>query len=241
MSEKKIVILGGSGAIGSNIATEVIKEGYKPIIIGRNEKTIIETSKLLDCDYKIVDITDREKLVSSLEKCGEDIHGLAYCVGSINIKSITQAKENDFIESYKINVIGAINSCKALIPNLKRNKGSILFFSTVAVKQGFPNHTIISTAKGAIEGLTLSLAAELAPNIRVNCIAPSITNSEMSKNILANETIKKAIESMHPIPKIGSGKDFGKLSAFLLSKNNDWITGQIFNIDGGRSSLRIRS
>ena len=107
--------------------------------------------------------------------------------------------------------------------------GSILFFSTIAVKQGFVNHSIISASKGAIEGLTLSLAAELSPEIRVNCIAPSLTQSKMSK---------KAIENMHPIPKIGSPEDFSKLSAFLLGQNNEWITGQIIHVDGGRSTLR---
>ena len=96
------------------------------------------------------------------------------------------------------------------------------------------NHTIISTAKGAIEGLTLSLAAELSPDIRDNCIAPSLTESKMSENILSNESIKKAIELIHPIPKLGIGKDYSKLAAFLLSESNSWITGQVFHIDGGR-------
>ena len=95
-----------------------------------------------------------------------------------------------------------------------KNNGSILLYSTIAVKQGFTNHTIISTAKGAIEGLTLSLAAEFAPKIRVNCIAPSLTDAKMTKNIISNETIKKAIENMHPIPKIGSGNDFAILVVF---------------------------
>ena len=111
-------------------------------------------------------------------------------------------------------------------------------FSSIAVQQGFVNHTIVSTAKGALEGLTLSLAAELSPEIRVNCIAPSLTESKMSKNIIANDTIKKIIQDMHPIPKLGKAEDYGKLSAFLLGKNNEWITGQIIHIDGGRSTLR---
>ena len=93
-------------------------------------------------------------------------------------------------------------------------------------------------SKGAIEGLTLSLAAEFAPKIRVNCIAPSLTDSKMSQKMVSNENIRKAIENMHPIPKIGSPEDFSKLSAFLLGQNNEWITGQIIHVDGGRSTLR---
>ena len=109
------------------------------------------------------------------------------------------------------------------------------------MQQGFINHTIISSAKAAIEGLTVSLAAEFAPNIRVNCIAPSLTDSKMSQKMVSNETIRKAIENMHPIPKIGNGEDFGDLASFLLGQKNNWITGQIFHIDGGRSTLRIKS
>ena len=111
-------------------------------------------------------------------------------------------------------------------------------FSTVAAKQGFINHSIVSTSKAAVEGLTLSLATELAPEIRVNCIAPGLTESGMSKGILSNDTIKKAITNMNPIPKLGQASDFGKISSFLLGENNKWITGQIIHIDGGRSTLR---
>ena len=171
----------------------------------------------------------------------ENIYGLAYCIGSINLKPLKLSTESDFIESYRINTLGAINAIKAAQSSLLQNNGSILLFSTVAVKQGFVNHSIVSTAKGAIEGLTLSLAAEFAPKIRFNCIAPSLTDSKMSQTLVSNENVKKAIEIMHPIPKIGTGEDFSSIGAYLLSKNNNWITGQILHIDGGRSTLRIKS
>ena len=131
----------------------------------------------------------------------------------------------------------AVTSIKSLLPNLKKNNGSILLFSSIAVQQGFANHSIISTAKGALEALTRSLAAELSPEIRVNCIAPSLTESKISKYLISNESIKKAIAAMHPIPKLGNGKDYSKLASFLLSKNNKWITGQVIHVDGGRSTL----
>ena len=241
MSSKKIIILGGSGAIGSSIARELIQKNYQPILISKNKEDLELISKKLDCQYFVCDVLDGEKLNQTLKDLSDEIYGLAYCVGSINLKPLKLTKESDFIESYKINTLGAINAIKAVQENLLKNNGSILLFSTVAVQQGFINHSIISTAKGAIEGLTLSLAAEFAPKIRVNCIAPSLTNAKMSQNMIKNENIKKAIEMMHPIPKIGEGADFAELGSYLLSENNKWITGQILHIDGGRSTLRIKA
>jgi NAD(P)-dependent dehydrogenase (short-subunit alcohol dehydrogenase family) len=241
MSSKKIIILGGSGAIGSSIAKELKKKKYEPILISKNKEDLELIAKKIDCEYYVCDILDTQKLDDTIKEIGENIFGLAYCIGSINLKPLKLSKESDFLESYKINTLGAINSIKAAQESLLKNNGSILLFSTVAVKQGFINHSIISTAKGAIEGLTLSLAAEFAPKIRVNCIAPSLTDAKMSRNMIKNENIRKAIEGMHPIPKIGEGSDFAELGSYLLSENNKWITGQILHIDGGRSTLRIKA
>jgi len=238
MDNEKIVILGGSGSIGSEIASEVKDNGYMPYIIGRNVSNLKVISEKLKCPYRSIDVLNTNALKSCLEEIEGNIIGLAYCVGSIGIKSISSSEENDYIESYKLNTLGAIHSIKSLLPSLKKNNGSILMFSSIAVQQGFANHTIISSSKGAIEALTRSLAAELSPQIRVNCIAPSLTDSKMSKKIVSNENIRKAIESMHPIPKLGAASDYSKLAAFLLGKNNKWITGQVIHVDGGRSTLR---
>ena len=217
------------------------KLGYEPVLIEKNKNNLVHMSKKINCDYFQCDVLESKKLEKIIYNIREDIYGLAYCVGSINLKPLKLTKESDFIESYKINTLGAINAIKSAQFSLLKNNGSILLFSTIAVKQGFVNHSIISTAKGALEGLTLSLAAELAPNIRVNCIAPSLNDSKMSQNFIKNDNIKKAIEIMHPIPKIGEGKDFAVMGAYLLSSNNNLITGQILHIDGGRSSLRIKA
>tara|TARA_B110000438_G_scaffold303677_2_gene366439 strand:- start:711 stop:1436 length:726 start_codon:yes stop_codon:yes gene_type:complete len=241
MSLKKIIILGGTGAIGSSLASEVKKQGYTPVLISRNKENLDLLSNKLNCEKFVCDVLNEEKLEKTIKSIGDEIYGLAYCIGSINLKPLKLAKENDFIESFKINTLGAINSIKAAQQSLIKNNGSILLFSTIAVKQGFVNHSIISTSKGAIEGLTLSLAAEFAPKIKVNCIAPSLVNSKMSENLVQNDNIRKAIEVMHPIPRIGDGGDFSNIGAFLLSENNKWITGQILHIDGGRSTLRIKS
>ena len=237
---KKILIFGGTGAIGFSIAKKMNEDGYSPVIISRNKEDLISKAGNIGCDYETCDILDSDQIEKLSKKYNDEVIGLAYCVGSINLKPIRMSKDDDFIDSFKINTLGAINVIKSNLPSLTKNNGSILLFSTVAVQQGFANHSIVSSAKGAIEGLTHSLAAEFAPKIRVNCIAPSLTNSKMSQKIVSNENIRKAIENMHPIPKIGQGEDFGDLSYFLLSQKNSWITGQIFHIDGGRSTLRLK-
>ena len=238
---KKILIFGGTGAIGFSIAKNLKDQGYNPIIISRSEEDLIVKAKEINCSYEICDVLEVDQIEEISKKYSEDVIGLAYCVGSINLRPLKITKDNDFIDSFKINTLGAINAVKMNQSSLTNNNGSILFFSTIAVQQGFTNHSIVSSSKGAIEGLTLSLAAEFAPKIRVNCIAPSLTDSKMSQKMVSNETIRKAIENMHPIPKIGNGDDFGNLASFLLGEKNNWITGQIFHIDGGRSTLRIKA
>ena len=240
MLVKKIIIIGGSGSIGKSIAKDLKNKDYMPVLIARNQDNLENFSKEIDCEYFVCDVLETDKLTKIIKEVGDDIYGLAYCAGSIDLKPFKLTKEEDFIKSLKINTLGAINAIKACQTSLIKNNGSVLLFSTIAVKQGFVNHSIISTSKGALEGLTLSLAAELSPNVKVNCIAPSLTESKMSHNLVKNENIKKAIELMHPIPKIGQGSDFASLGSYLLSGENKWITGQILHIDGGRSTLRIK-
>ena len=126
---------------------------------------------------------------------------------------------------------------KVFKDNLKKNKGSIVLFSTVAAQRGFTNHSIIASVKGAIEGLTVSLAAEFAPDIKVNCIAPSLTNSKIAEPILRNKIVAEGIAKAHPLKRIGEGKDTAAMAKFLLTEESSWITGQIIGVDGGRSTL----
>ena len=141
------------------------------------------------------------------------------------------------MQSFNLNLISATEVIKTLADNLKKNKGSIVLFSTVAVKQGFPNHSIISPAKASLEGLTVSLASEFSPHIRVNCIAPSMSNSKMASKILKNPKIAEGIAKQHPLKRVGEGSDSAALAKFLLSDESSWITGQIFGVDGGRSKV----
>ena len=137
----------------------------------------------------------------------------------------------------KLNLYSAIESIKGFQEELKKNNGSIVLFSSVAAQKGFTNHTIIATAKAAIEGLTVTLAAEFAPSIRVNCIAPSLTNSKISQSMLKSPVVSEALAKSHPLKRLGEGKDSAALAKFLLSENSSWVTGQIIGVDGGRSSL----
>ncbi len=241
MSKKQILVFGGSGSIGRALASKLKEINFSPIILARNENELKSVSEKIKCEYRVCDVLNTERIEEISFEFKDNLFGIAYCVGSINLKPLKITKEEDFIESFRVNTLGAINVIKLNQESLAKNNGSILLYSTIAVKQGFTNHSIVSTAKGAIEGLTLSLAAEFAPKIRVNCIAPSLTDAKMTQKIISNENIKKAIINMHPLPKIGSGEDFSDIGSFLLSDKNSWITGQIFHIDGGRSTLRIKS
>jgi NAD(P)-dependent dehydrogenase (short-subunit alcohol dehydrogenase family) len=166
-----------------------------------------------------------------------NIKGLAYCVGSIDLKPLKRVSESDLNQCMKLNLYSAIEVIQGFQEGLKKNSGSIVLFSSVAAQKGFSNHTIIASAKAAVEGLTVSLAAELAPNIRVNCIAPSLTDSKISKSMLKSPVAAEALAKAHPLKRLGEGSDSAALAKFLLSNESAWVTGQIIGVDGGRSRL----
>ena len=234
----KKVILGATGSIGSSLAKKLVDSGEEVHLVGRDENSLSELAKNLNSTFTVCDVLEEnfsEKILNDLKD--ESINGLAFCVGSIDLKPLKLTKKSDFMQSFNLNLISATEVIKTLADNLKKNKGSVVLFSTVAVKQGFPNHAIVSSAKGAIEGLTLALAAEFAPNVRVNCIAPSLTNSKISNFLLKNEKVAEGIAKMHPMKRIGEGGDSASVAKFLLTDESSWITGQILGVDGGRSSV----
>ena len=234
----KKVIIGATGSIGSSLARSLVESGDEVHLAGRDEASWSELANELNSTYTTCDVLEEnfsDKIINDLKD--EQVKGLAYCVGSIDLKPLKLTKKSDFMQSFNLNLVSATEAIKSLADNLKSNKGSIVLFSTVAVKQGFPNHAIVSSAKGAIEGLTLALAAEYAPNIRVNCIAPSLTNSKISNFLLKNEKMAESIAKMHPLKRIGNGNDSSSMAKFLLNEESSWITGQIIGVDGGRSSV----
>ena len=176
-------------------------------------------------------------IIASAKADVSEIKGIAYCVGSIDLKPLRMVTEQDFNKCMKLNLYSAVEAIKGYQENLKKNKGSIVLFSTVAAQRGFTNHAIIASAKSAVEGLTVSLAAEFAPNIRVNCVAPSLTKSKIAEPMLKNTTIAEGIAKAHPLKRLGEGKDSAALAKFLLTEDSSWVTGQIIAVDGGRSKL----
>ncbi|MFN3693606.1 MAG: SDR family NAD(P)-dependent oxidoreductase, partial [Ignavibacterium sp.] len=182
---------------------------------------------------------DVTKSIDELPQIDGSIDGLVYCPGTINLKPLNSLKIEDFQNDIEVNLLGAVKVINKYFNNLKSaGKSSTVLFSTVAVQTGMQYHASIASAKGAVEGLTRSLAAEFAPNIRVNCIAPSITSTPLAEKLLNNEAKLKASEDCHPLKRIGDAKEIAETVAFLLSDSASFITGQIIKVDGGISSVK---
>tara|TARA_A100001011_G_C14311889_1_gene845992 strand:+ start:1347 stop:2063 length:717 start_codon:yes stop_codon:yes gene_type:complete len=236
--KKKFLIFGATGAVGSSLSKLIKEDSLEAHLVGKDEAEVSKLSSETGFSYSVANVLDGnfiEKLYKDLSEV--DILGLAYCVGSIDLKPINLITRKDYLNSLELNFFPVIDIIKRFQENLKKNKSSIVLFSTVAAKQGFPNHAIISPVKASLEGLTISLASELAPNIRINCIAPSLSNSKMASKMLKNEKISEAIAKQHPLKRLGEGYDSAALAKFLLSENSSWITGQIIGVDGGRSNV----
>ena len=234
----KKVILGATGSIGSSLAKKLVDSGEQVHLVGRDETSLSELAKNLNSTFTVCDVLEEnfsEKILTDLKD--EPINGLAFCIGSIDLKPLKLTKKSDFMQSFNLNLISATEVIKTLADNLKKNKGSVVLFSTVAAQRGFTNHAIIASTKAAVEGLTVSLAAEFAPNIRVNCIAPSLTNSKIAEPMLKNKALADGIAKAHPLKRLGEGKDSAALAKFLITDDSSWVTGQIIAVDGGRSKL----
>ena len=235
MSDKYLVV-GATGSIGSNLAEQLNASGKEVHLVGRNDNQTRSLAEKLNCNFTIADVLD-DSFVDKIKSDIQDIKGIAYCVGSIDLKPLRMVNENDFNKCMKLNLYSAVNLIKGFQESLKKNRGSIVLFSTVAAQRGFTNHSIIASTKAAVEGLTVSLAAEFAPDIRVNCIAPSLTNSKIAEPMLKNKALADGIAKAHPLKRLGEGKDSASLAKFLITEESSWITGQIIAVDGGRSKL----
>ena len=195
MSEK-YVIFGATGSIGSSLAEQLKNSGNNIHLVGRNENELSSVAEKLGCTHTVADVLE-DGFIEKVKSDISEIKGLAYCVGSIDLKPLRMVNEQDFQKCMKLNLYSAVEAIKGFQESLKKNKGSIVLFSTVAAQRGFTNHAIIASAKAAVEGLTVSLAAEFAPNIRVNCVAPSLTKSKIAEPMLKNIAIAEGLSLIH--------------------------------------------
>lgn len=230
---KNYLVIGGSSGIGEAISKLLSQQENQVYASFKNNSK--DSSENLH--YFFLDVLDTPLDLSFLP---ETLDGLIYCPGAILLKPFARINPDDFIQDYQLQVIGAIKVIQQVLPRLKNSsQASIVLFSTVAVQTGFNFHSVVASSKGAIEGLTKALAAELAPKIRVNCIAPSITNTQLAATLLNTEEKISGNAQRHPLKRIGNPEDLAKLAGFLVSDQSSWITGQIIHADGGMSSIKI--
>jgi NAD(P)-dependent dehydrogenase (short-subunit alcohol dehydrogenase family) len=239
----KHIIIGTSG-IGGALARQLAGQGASLHLIARDETKLKSLADELGASFAIADVTDATALERAVHAAGSAVDGLAYCAGTINLKPAHRVTDADVLKDFDINAVGALRAAKAALPALKASvspTASIVLFSTVAVGQGFASHASVAMAKGAVEGLTRTLAAEWAPKIRVNAIAPSLTKTPLAAFMTTNEASALAIANMHPLQRLGEAEEVASLAAFLLSDQAGWITGQVIGVDGGRSTLRVKA
>ena len=228
---KHFVIAGGSHGIGIEIVKQLLDQGHKVTCVSRTEPEL-QHNQLHFIAHDFLSGQEIPEITGAVD-------GVAYCPGSINLKMFRSLKPEEFLQDLELNVMGAVRLLQKLQIGLKAVPGSsVVLFSTVAVQQGMAFHSSIAAAKGAIEGLTRSLAAEWAPAIRVNAIAPSLVETPLSAKLLSSPEKAEASAKRHPLARVGKPEDIASMAVFLLGEQSGWITGQVMGVDGGMSVLR---
>jgi len=231
---KNILLIGGSYGIGLAIAKE-LQPDNKVYIASRTYEGLADMSVTHIPFDALTDTLDITKLP-------EVIHGLVYCPGSINLRPFRGLKLDAFESDLQINFISLVKVIQTILPNLTAaEQSSIVLFSSVAASMGMPFHTSIAASKGAIEGFAKALAAEYAPKIRVNVIAPSLTDTPLAEKFLSNEEKRDKSAHRHPLKRVGTSEDMAQMAGFLLGEKSSWISGQIFHVDGGMSTLLVNA
>lgn len=232
MQEKNIFIIGASSGIGHALAQTLQQQGATLFTAGRQQPEGIQST------HMIWDVT--QPAGDSLSQLPDTLHGLVYCPGTINLKPFQRLDVAAYQADLQVNVLGAVAALHAAYPALKKSKAaSVVLFSTVAAKLGMGLHSSVAVSKSAIEGLTKALAAEFAPyNVRVNAVAPSLTDTPMAQFLLSDDAKREAGAKRHPLNRVGTPQDIAGMAAYLLSDQAAWITGQIIGVDGGMGSLK---
>lgn len=230
---KQYVVVGGSKGIGLGVVERLSQAGHQVTVLSRTSENLLNLANVIHVPWDAVQDT------FPTDQIPETLHGLAYCPGSLTLKSFARLSPDAFREDFEINVIGAIKSIQGGLRNLQAaGDASVVLFSTVAVAQGMFAHASIAASKGAIEGLARTLASELAPKVRVNCIAPALTNTPLTEKFFSSEEKSKAMAEKYPMGRAGTVDDIAEATCYLLSSASGWITGQTLGVDGGMSTLR---
>lgn len=226
------IFIGGSKGIGKELANRLLEKGHQITMISRSEGDLVESENL---HFIHGDVIEPDFQFPKIES---PVNGLVYFPGTINLKPFRGLKPEGFREDFEINLIGLVKALQACLSKLRKSENAaVLAFSTVAVQKGMAFHASVAAAKGAVEGLVRSLAAELAPQVRVNAIAPSLTNTSLGENLLNTDSKKENASNRHPLARYGEPQDIAAMAEFLLSSDSSWITGQIMHVDGGLSSV----
>ena len=233
MSQKKFVVVGGSKGIGFGITRQLADRGHEIMVLSRTAENLEAVSGVT---HHVFDVMTDEVESSWLP---ESIDGVAYCPGSINLRSFRALKPALFREDFELNVVGAVKVLQACLSGLKKaGNSSVLLFSTVAVAQGMHAHASIAASKGAVEGLTRTLAAEFSPHTRVNCLAPALTDTPMTEKFFSDADKAKALGEKYPLGRTGTVNDLASAGVFLLDGESSWVTGQVWGVDGGMAQVR---
>jgi NAD(P)-dependent dehydrogenase (short-subunit alcohol dehydrogenase family) len=241
-----VLVFGATGGIGAALSRRLRTRGAAPFLVARDPGRLEAlASELGGAPFRPADALDAAALRAAVAAAGPVLAGLAFCVGSIPLKPLARTTEADFLDAFRLNTVAAAMAVQAAAPALAaggRECGApgVVLFSSIAARAGFPNHAVIAAAKAGVEGLALSLAAELAPAVRVNCVAPSLTRTRIAEPLTKSPQMADAIAKLHPIPRLGEGEDPAALADFLLSDAAGWITGQVIGVDGGRSTVRVK-
>jgi NAD(P)-dependent dehydrogenase (short-subunit alcohol dehydrogenase family) len=237
---RTILVTGGSGGIGSETARRLVARGDRPVLLARDPDRLAAVADELGVPSYVCDVLDADTLLATVERIEAEVaplDGLVHAVGSITLRPLNATTVAEFRAAFETNATSAFLALKAVLPGMMRRRaGSIVLFSTVAVRAGLPNHETIAAAKGAIEGMVRSAAISYARyGIRINAVAPALTRTPLSRSLWENEMTLAASSAMHPLGRIGEPGDIAGAVVYLLSDDAAWTTGQILGVDGGLS------